>query len=148
MTGWVWPYAFCLLGVASYPGLFLLLNDNENDERNKRTDGQMHVRENRPGIYSIAGVVVRMRQPLPRFWVIIYVCKLLGFSSIFSVYSCILIHVSAFSSAFSEAAPWLLNRCLAFHTLTEAKARRSFDAPLQWFMLYASSSTIYIRFQC
>ena len=65
-----------------------------------------------------------------------------------SVYSCILIHLSAFS----ETAPWLLNRCMVFHALTEfftqAKARRSSDAPLQQCMLYASSSTVYIRLQC
>ena len=97
--------------LASSPGLFFSLNDNENDERNERTDGRTR-EKNR--LVSIAGVVVCMRQlPLPRFWVIIYVCKLLGFSSIFSVYSCILICV------ISEAAPWLLNRCMAFCMLTE-----------------------------
>ena len=66
------------------------------------------------GLVSIAGVVVSMHQPLPRFWVIVYVCKLLGFSSILSVYSCILICVSAFN----EAALWLLNCHMAFRMLT------------------------------
>ena len=100
--------------LASSPGLFFSLNDNENNERNGhgRTDKRMR----KIGLVSIAGVVVRMRQPLPRFWVIIYVYKLLGFSSIFSVYSRILIHVSAFK----EAAPWLFNRCMAFRTLTQS----------------------------
>ena len=93
------------------------------------------------GLVSIAGVVVR----IPRFWVItVYVCKLLGFSSIFSVYSCILIR----ASAFSEAAPWLLNCCMAFRVLTGSsllKPRQeemSSDASLQWCRLYASSSTV------
>ena len=40
-----------------------------------------------------------------------------------SLYSCILIHVSAFS----EAAPWLLNRSMAFNALT----RRSLLKPRQ-----------------
>ena len=75
----------------------------------------MDERMRKIGLVSIAGVVVHMRQPLPRFWVIVYVCKLLGFSSIFSVYSCILIRVSTFS----EGAPWLLNCCMAFRALTE-----------------------------
>ena len=62
--------------LASSPGLFFLLNDNE---RNGQTDERVR----KIGLVSIAGVVVRMRQPLPRFWVIVYICKLLGFFSIF-----------------------------------------------------------------
>ena len=67
-------------------------------------DRQMDEHARKISLVSIAGVIVRMHQPLPKFWVIVYVCKLLGFSSIFSVYSCIPIHVSAFS----EAAPWFV----------------------------------------
>ena len=82
----------------------------------KETDRQTDECTRKIGLVSIAGVVVRMRQPLPRFWVIVYVCKLLGFLCIFSVYSCILIRVSAFS----VAAPWfILNCCMAFRALTE-----------------------------
>ena len=111
----------------------------------KETNGQMDERARKIGLVSIAGVVVCMCQPLPRFWVIVYVCKLLGFSSILSVYSCILIHVSTFS----EVALWLLNHCMAFRTLTgevftQAKAKRSSDAPLQWFMLYMLAAIPFI----
>ena len=55
-----------------------------------------------------------MHQPLPRFWVIVYICKLLGFSSIFSS---ILLYFHL-CYAFSEAAPWLLNCCIEFLSQT------------------------------
>ena len=120
--------------LALSPGLFFSLNVTK--EMNRRTDECVR----KIGLVFIAGVAVHMRQPLPRFLAIVYVCKLRGFSGIFSVYSCI-----------PQAAPWLLNCSMAFRALT----RRSLLKPRQealmhlynGVMLYASSSTIYIRLQ-
>ena len=130
--------------LAPSPGLFFSLNNNE---RNGRTDGRMR-EKNRPGIYCRGS-----NAQLPTITQIlgnrVYICKLLGFFSLFSVYSCILIRVSAFS----VAALWLLNCCMAFRTLTEGSLLklRQEEALMH---LYNSAccmlagSTVYIRLQC
>ena len=114
--------------LASSPGLFFSLNVTK--EMNRWTDKRV----SKIGLVFIAGVAVHMCQPLPRFLVIVYVCKLRGFSGIFSVYSCILSRVSAnYSELSCTVVIELLYGLLRIdrEVFTQAKARSS-DAPLQW----------------
>ena len=46
-----------------------------------------------------------------------------------------------------ESLYTLLRAHVDREVFTQAKARRSSDAPLQWCMLYASSSTVYVQLQ-
>ena len=69
-------------------------------QKNRRLDGWTDVRE-KIGLVSTAGVVVRMRLPLPRIWVTEYLSKICCY-----IY---LLYTSTFN-----CVSWLLDICMMF----------------------------------
>ena len=99
--------------ISLVPGIFFLVNNNENDERNGRTDGRTREKiQCRPGVYCRGSSAVSAYAPTVTQILCNHNTSVNCLDS--PVYSCILIRVSAFS----EAAPRLLNHCMAFCALT------------------------------